>query len=226
VTKVPALTGHQMWAPHYDDGPNPVLALESRILRPVLDRCAAERVIDLGCGTGRWMRYFVHRQTSVFGVDICPEMLRQATGDACLRTRLALGDVLHLPFAGASASLVLCSFSLGYIANLNAMFAEIARIAEPCATVVISDLHPDAISSGWTRSFKVDGCSYDIEHYAHSEAAILRAALAAGFALESKIQACLGPPELPILQRAGKSASFEGLSQIPAVWTAVWKKPC
>jgi SAM-dependent methyltransferase len=226
VTKVSALTGHRIWAPHYDDGPNPVLALESRVLRPVLDRCAAKRVIDVGCGTGRWMRYFVHRQTSVFGVDICPEMLRQAMGDACLRTRLALGDVLHLPFAGASASLILCSFALGYIANLTAMFAEIGRIAEPCATVVVSDLHPDAVSAGWTRSCKVDGRSYDIEHHAHSDAEILRAALSAGLTLERKMHACLGPPEFPILERAGKSASFESLSKVRAVWTAVWKKPC
>ena len=226
VTRISASAGHRLWAPHYDEDPNPLLALENRLLRPVLAGCAPKRVVDVACGTGRWMRYFAQLQISVFGVDVCLEMLQEAKRHAGLRTRLVRGDVLQLPFAAASANLILCSFALGYIADLKSMFAELARIAAAGAAVVVTDLHPDALAAGWTRSFKLDGRSYYIEHSIHSEPAILDTASSAGLALESKRHACFGEPEFPLFERAGKASSFEELSRVPAIWTAIWKKPC
>src|ERR1035438_8802237 len=47
--------GYERWAPTYDDFPNPVLAREQRYILPLLPSLRNRHVLDLACGTGRWL---------------------------------------------------------------------------------------------------------------------------------------------------------------------------
>src|SRR5438093_9518271 len=47
--------GYELWAPAYDRDPNHLLALEERTLKPLLPDLTGQQVLDLGCGTGRWL---------------------------------------------------------------------------------------------------------------------------------------------------------------------------
>jgi SAM-dependent methyltransferase len=157
-------------------------------------------------------------------VDLCPEMLEQAQRHAALRARLVLGEALHLPFRDSVASLVRCSLALGYIPDLDRAFAEMSRIAESRARVAVSDLHPQALAAGWTRSFKAHGAAYNIEHCSHLPAEILAAARKAGLRLSLEANAHLGAPEYSIFECAGKAHLFDALTRVPALWVAVWEK--
>ena len=64
------------WAPSYDTQPNPLLALEQRVLLPRLGDVRGLDVLDAGCGTGRWLGQLAGRSPrSLIGVDISPVML-------------------------------------------------------------------------------------------------------------------------------------------------------
>ena len=52
---VPMAEGYQRWALTYDDDPNPLLAREERHLLPLLAALHGKRILDLACGTGRWL---------------------------------------------------------------------------------------------------------------------------------------------------------------------------
>ena len=56
-----------------------MLSLERRILEPLLPPLADLDVIDLGCGTGRWLQ-ILHAAGArrVLGVDFSPEMFAQS----------------------------------------------------------------------------------------------------------------------------------------------------
>ena len=47
--------GHVLWAPSYEETPNALLALEERTLDPLLPDLRGKSVLDLACGTGRWL---------------------------------------------------------------------------------------------------------------------------------------------------------------------------
>ena len=50
-----AREGFSRWSEVYDDQPNPLLALEERFLAELLPDVRGLDVVDIGCGTGRWL---------------------------------------------------------------------------------------------------------------------------------------------------------------------------
>jgi ubiquinone/menaquinone biosynthesis C-methylase UbiE len=104
---VPAVEGHSLWAPVYDSGPNPLLALERRAMWNVLEPLQATKVIDVACGTGQWLLRLQQAGSDVFGCDLCPEMLGEAQKIFSLRGRLALADAECIPFHASIGDLVL-----------------------------------------------------------------------------------------------------------------------
>jgi SAM-dependent methyltransferase len=222
--RVTAIEGHRIWASSYDAGPNPLLALETRVLLDRLALFEGCRFLDVACGTGRWMQLARLGGARVFGTDFCPEMLQQASRKPSLRGNLSLADACRVPFADGIADFTVCSFALGYVTSPHKAIAEMARVTRQGARVVFTDLHPFALAAGWTRSFRADGEVYEIDHQAHSAAAWEDAAGSAGLALDWRVDANFAEPERHIFRRAGKESLFSELSRIPAVLAMCWIK--
>lgn len=220
---VSALYGHRLWATSYDTGANPLLALESRLLQDLFRACTAKRVVDVACGTGRWSAWFADRGASVFGIDVCEEMLGQVPRR--LRGRFALGRAEHLPVASNTADLTVCSMAAGYFSSLPQAFSEMARITKSGGRVVIADLHPAAVSSGWTRSFRAAGQVYEMEHSRHSLADFTIAGEAAGLHLTAEVHGCFGESERPAFEATGRPERFLQVAGVPAIWAGSWWKP-
>lgn len=219
-----AKDGHRIWAPIYDASPNPLLALETRLLLERLSPLRASRFLDIACGTGRWMRVFQQRGSQVFGVDFSPEMLLEASRKPGLAGCLSLAEACRIPIADGAVDLTLCSFAIGYMSSPQDAIAEMARVSRQGGRVVVTDLHPSALAAGWTRSFRRDGQVYEIDHYVHPIAAWETAAESTGLTLEWRIEAGFGEPERAIFQKAGKDSLFSELSRIPALLGLSWIK--
>ena len=224
--RVSAIEGHRLWASVYDSGPNPLLALERRTTREFLDPLRPSKMIDVACGTGQWLLHFQKAGSDVFGCDACEQMLSEATKISSLRGRVALADAECIPVCSSMADLVLCSVSLGYFHNIGRVFREFARASKPGGFVAVSDLHADALASGWTRSFKLSGQRYELENYRRSIEEVAGAALAAGLIPKFCKDIYFGTPELPVFQRAGKEEIFRTVMSIPALFIGLWEKPC
>lgn len=82
--------------------------LQFRALRRALllaNIAAGSRVLDLGCGTGRWVRRYTAMGFCPTGVDVTVGMLRLAR-ERGTHAPLVGGDVFQLPFANASFDFV------------------------------------------------------------------------------------------------------------------------
>ena len=219
MTTLSAAEAYRLWADTYDLDPNPLVALEHRVLSQHLNLIPGERLMDLATGTGRWLEHALARGIRAVGVDFCAEMLTVAATKPGMRGRLACADVCSLPFPSHSVDVAVCSLALGYIDRLDLAFREMARIAR---RMVISDLHPDAVRSGWVRSFRTGSGSYQIEDCEHLWPQVEACALAAGLRLVSRIDASFGEDERAIFERAGKVNAFLAAQQVPAVLISTW----
>src|SRR5215469_6572011 len=75
----PSREGFTLWSKVYDHQANPLLSLEERFLSEVLPPVKGVHVVDIGCGTGRWLqRFSPHGPGSLTGVDSSPEMIARA----------------------------------------------------------------------------------------------------------------------------------------------------
>jgi ubiquinone/menaquinone biosynthesis C-methylase UbiE len=123
-------------------------------LEPWLRFAPGARVLDVGCGIGRWSRLLAARGAEVTGVDLSPTMIaearrRAATAGLSDRCRFLVQDSAQLD-AGAPFDLVLGVTVLQHILEPRALRAAVERIARhvaPTGRIVLLEAAPTACAN-------------------------------------------------------------------------------
>jgi cytosine/adenosine deaminase-related metal-dependent hydrolase/ubiquinone/menaquinone biosynthesis C-methylase UbiE len=223
ATTSPAQPGSRvfdLWAQVYDTQSNPLLMLEERSVTPLLPPISGGDVLDVGCGTGRWLtRLETQNPSSLTGTDCSTSMLERARAKVHSATKLEHRECSTLPGEDASKSFVLASFVLSYLNDLHGFASECARILRPEGWVLISDMHPvTAAKRAWTRSFRVEGEKFEIAVHSRSFEEIVSAFRHYGFELRALIEPPFESPERSIFEDAGKLTEFEELTGDAAIY--------
>lgn len=177
---LPVREAYSLWAPTYGDEPdNPLMRIEQDAMLPLWPVVEGRVVLDLGCGSGRYLkRLRAAGARVVVGLDLAAAMLRRSRR---FGSALVEGQMAALPFPSATFDLVLSSLAIGHEPWLVRTVAEMARVLRPEGTVLYSDMHPEAARRGWRRTFRSpSGRILDLPHTVHDRAAHLAACSAAG----------------------------------------------
>ena len=224
IRSLPVEAGYDEWAATYDLVPNPLLALEARLLLPRLARCRQKDVLDLCCGTGRWLEKLVEiGARSVTGIDLSGSMLRVASSKPALTGRLVRANCERLPIRSRFAHVIVCSFALSHLVDIAAFAEGLARVARPNAEIFITDLHPDAFACGWRTRFRGNQGTVEIASAPRSLEQLTRTLRAHGLHLTALEEPALGEPERPIFSECGKDGLFETACAIHAIFIAVYR---
>ncbi len=125
------------------------------LLDPImLERCgdvAGKRVLDLGCGEGRFGRMLAKRGARVAGVDPTPTMTARATARAEGDESYVRAAAEALPFRNARFDLVVSYVSLVDILGFREAIAECGRVLAPGGRVVAANLGFSTACSVWER---------------------------------------------------------------------------
>jgi malonyl-CoA O-methyltransferase len=215
---VSADEGYQRWAPTYDLTLNPLVSLEERYVTPLLPSMMGKAVLDVACGTGRWLEKLVAlgAQPGV-GIDLSAAMLRIAATKIQIAGRLVRANCGQFPFAAASFDFAICSLALSHVRDLRAVSRELAITLKPGADLFVSDLHPEADARGWRTGFRDGTTAVRIKTIPHSVVEILESFRPAGFDCCDLLAACLGEPEAPIFIHAHKEHLFQSAREVPAL---------
>jgi SAM-dependent methyltransferase len=112
--------------------------------RVVVERAApaaAERVVDVGCGTGNAALLAAERGANVIGIDPAPRLLdvaRRAAAARGLDVAFATGEAAALGLADGEADAVLSVFAVIFAPDARAAAAELARVTAPDGRIVLS----------------------------------------------------------------------------------------
>ena len=215
------------WAEVYDTQPNPLLSLEEQVLGSMLPDVRGLDVLDAGCGTGRWLQRLVGRSPrSLVGIDTSSEMLLLAAGKLGNRCDLRVGSCLALPVGAASADLVLSSFVLSHLDNVETFAQEIDRVSRPGATIFLTDMHPQTEAScNWKRSFKAGDAETRIFGHRWTLPQITQAFQSRGFKLVSLSEPTFGLAERRIFEQYGKLNDYAAAAALPAIYVLRLRKP-
>src|SRR5215467_11790100 len=108
-----------------------------KLIREHLGDLRGRRVLDVGCGKGRFARVFLEQEpeAEIWGLDISEEMLRHVP--AGIQTRA--GSMTELPFGDAFFDGAYATESLEHAVEIECAVSEICRVVKPGGRIAIID---------------------------------------------------------------------------------------
>jgi ubiquinone/menaquinone biosynthesis C-methylase UbiE len=227
-TPVATLTpeeAYRRWARTYDTTESPLLMLEERHLDPKLGSLSGCDVLDIGCGTGRWLRKLSTLGARFLnGIDSSEAMLSIARKTCPPQVRLHQASAAFLPLPDNSVDLVMASFLLSYVPSLDPFVHEVERVLRPGGRLLLSDLHPEARTNGWRSTFRFRQSVYAIATYPYSLEDLQNSLYARGFVTEFCEEPRFDEPERLIFLRAGREDLFCAAKDLPAIYIVGLRK--
>ena len=146
------------------------------MLDPImLEQCGevrGRRVLDLGCGEGRFCRMLAERGARPVGLDPTGAMVKAAAsrgpGGAYLRARAE-----QLPFADAWFDVVVSYITLVDIEGYRQAIAESSRVLRTGGRLVVANLGFVTASAGWLRDEQGRRMYHRVDRYAEEWPAAL-----------------------------------------------------
>jgi SAM-dependent methyltransferase len=140
------------------------------LLDPImLELCGdvrGQRMLDLGCGEGRFCRMLAERRAGVHGIDVIAQMARTARARGTADDAYALASAESLPFADATFDLTVSYVTLVDIVEYAAAICEAARVLRPGGRFVVANLNFVTASQGWQRDDDGNRLYHRIDRYA------------------------------------------------------------
>jgi SAM-dependent methyltransferase len=137
-------------------------------------------VVEIGCGTGRWLAELANRVRSIIGVDVSRGMLRVAAADT-RSPLLVQARAEEIPLASVSVDRVFCINALHHFTDRVAFAREARRILRSRGTLMVVGLDPHTtLDRWWIYDYFPGTLAADLVRYPSAEA--IRATLKdAGF---------------------------------------------
>ena len=152
-------------AASYDAAAQLQHAVEARLLDsldylddPALQREPPQRVLDLGCGTGRASIAMQKRwpKAQIVSLDLALPMLRQARGTSARsmgwlsnpfarKPAQVCADARALPLAEASVDVLFSNLCVQWVEDLDALFAGFRRVLKPNGLLLVSTFGPETL---------------------------------------------------------------------------------
>jgi SAM-dependent methyltransferase len=106
------------------------------------------RILEVGCGTGRWLTELESESPQVIGLDRSPGMLQHAQ-ERREHLKLINGDAARLPFPGGSFRFVFCVNALHHFDRPRDFIAEARRLLQRDGRLAIVGMDPHTCQDKW-----------------------------------------------------------------------------
>ncbi len=99
-----------------------------------------KKLLDIGCGTGYLINMLSKEYEAEFtGIDLSPEMIKQAKGKNIGNAIFVEGKSDELPFEENTFDVVTCSQSFHHYPETNKPMQEVKRVLKPGGLYILSD---------------------------------------------------------------------------------------
>lgn len=184
---------YEQWAEEYDDA-DPTTLLDEPFLLSKLNLFNGCQVLDIGCGTGRYLRLAAQPGVRVIGVDVSRAMLARTRRGITSHSLISLvqASVTNLPFSPETFDRVISGLVLDHVDGLHGFFLQVATVLRPGGYFIMSSVHPDMQRlTGPIVRFSSAGREYRAHGVVHEVRSITEAIHKAGLISESLLEPCV-----------------------------------
>lgn len=179
----PVVAGYELVSTYYDEWYWQLfwIANECPLIVRELVRFSsiASPVIDVGTGTGLYLKELLRLGVECVGVDACRAMLNEAKKQLPPSVRLICGNVEKLPFPDRTFNLVIACRVLSHVADLDIAMQELGRVTNANCSLIISDV--SACHNYTTTRIPTPDGDVHIETYKHTLDQLIAAAEYSGY---------------------------------------------
>ena len=176
---------YNIWSSNYDTNKNKTRDLDKKVTQETLSKYSFKNVLELGCGTGKNMRWLLSVGAEVIGLDFSQEMLtiaKESITDKRAQFKKAdLNDDWEVE--NQYADLVTSSLTLEHIEDLNAIFRQANKKLKENGIFFISELHPFKQYTGSKARFETDAGMVELKVFTHHISDYIKSAESNGFEL-------------------------------------------
>jgi SAM-dependent methyltransferase len=212
--------GYRLWANTYDDEPNPMLSLEQRILAPLLPPLVDLDVVDLGCGTGRWLKALKGAGARhLLGLDSSPEMLSLAKSKLAGMADLLCADCECVSLEANSADVILANFVVSYVEDVTRLVETASRALRPGGSLFITDIHPGtAAALNWRRGVHGERGFSEIRTQHRTIQELIYVCEKSNLNVALVLEPRFGDAERLIFEKNGRQQYFDQIRGLPAIY--------
>jgi ubiquinone/menaquinone biosynthesis C-methylase UbiE len=144
----PVVEEYARLAPRYDARWSSYIEATTRETLSRLGLRPADRLLDVGCGTGALLGVLAQRHSAdrLVGIDPVPEMLAQARRRLPSEVMLREGWADRLPFESGQFDVVVSCNVFHYIRQPAAALREMGRVLVPAGRLIITDWSDDFLA--------------------------------------------------------------------------------
>ena len=124
-------------ADSYDSWYSPAIgSMYDRLEKRAFDRFignhnGGKQLLEIGCGTGHWSKYFSEKEFEVTGIDISEKMIKTANKKNIPHCRFQVADGRSLSFFDNSFDVAAAITTLEFSENAESIISEMARCVKP-----------------------------------------------------------------------------------------------
>jgi len=116
--------------------------LEKKLIADFLSAEAeGKKLLEVGCGTGHWSRFFSECGFEVTGLDISERMINAALQKGIANTSFQIADGHLLPFANDSFDLTAAITTLEFVRNAETVLREMIRCTRKPGRILLGVLN-------------------------------------------------------------------------------------
>jgi SAM-dependent methyltransferase len=159
-------TSAEAWIRFVDEGDVNRTHLLDPIMLELCGDVQGQRVLDIGCGEGRFCRMLKECGAETIGLDCTRQLIEEAQKRDSTGNYI-VGDAVQLPFLTASFDLCISYIALVDIQDYRRAIAEMARVLKPGGRVIFSNLQPYATANmnGWIKDADGKKLYFPIDNY-------------------------------------------------------------
>jgi ubiquinone/menaquinone biosynthesis C-methylase UbiE len=176
---------YDAWSAQYDTNENKTRDLEGVALRSLFNGKHFNRILELGCGTGKNTIWLQSITKDLISVDLSEQMLDIAKKKvSSTNVQFHVANLLEpWSFPKGTYDLVVCSLMLEHIEDLKLMFQKISSITEKGAQLYLGELHPFKQYAGSKARFETEQGVQVVTCFTHHISDFVDAAETNGFKL-------------------------------------------
>lgn len=150
---------------------NPLIKIEEPVVLEMINNVEGKKVLDLGCGTGRYSIKFAKEGAEVTGIDLSEDMLGIAREKVTNKMKINFlkGDMSRkIDLPDKSFDLIISSLAMSHLEEIDGFIENIGRLLNNDGISIISTHHPYLIKIAKVRTLikSSEGYNY-IETYSH-----------------------------------------------------------